>query len=151
MRFGIDTNVLLAAHMPAQEHHEAVRAFHERLLLDPMHTLCIPPLVLDELIHVSTNTARFRNALSMRRALAIAQSYLDASNVEITPENTETTSLCLELIKTHDLGRKRIRDSMIAASLVTAGVTDLVTLNVRDFRVFGQLTLHDPRASKLPR
>jgi predicted nucleic acid-binding protein len=145
MRAGIDTNVLLAAHLPCIDHHEKVRATLERLLSDPDTTLCIPPLVIDELLHVATNTRRFENALSMPVALELVRSYLDAANVEITPEDERSTSLAVELMRTHDLGRKRIGDTMIAASLIAAGVTDLVTTNVRDYRAFTQLTLHDPR------
>lgn len=151
MRIGIDTNVLLVAHMPTFDDHEAVRAYHERLLSDIATTLCIPPRVLDEFMHVLTNSRRFSDAPSMRKALAIARTYLDAANVEITPENEASASLALELMKTHDLGRKRIGDTMIAASLITAGVTHLVTTNIRDFRVFSQLTLHDPRTHVPPR
>jgi predicted nucleic acid-binding protein len=46
----------------------------------------------------------------------------------------------------HRLGRKRIADTLFAATLLTHGVTELITCNPSDFRIFEGLTLIDPRS-----
>jgi hypothetical protein len=38
----------------------------------------------------------------------------------------------------HGLGRKRVLDTLLAASFHTAGVKSILTLNPADFDVFGQ-------------
>jgi hypothetical protein len=40
-------------------------------------------------------------------------------------------------MKTHGLGRKRILDTLLGATYLTAGVNSLVTINGRDIRTFG--------------
>ena len=35
------------------------------------------------------------------------------------------------------LGRKRVLDTMLAATLATAGIVTAATIDVRDFEVFG--------------
>ena len=146
MRLGIDTNVLLMAHLPTLDAHERVSAYHTRVLSDSGTSVCIPPYVLNEFMFIVTSRKRFEHALSIKKAVRIARAYADAGNVEIIPECQESISLALEMMKTHGLGRRRIGDTMIAASLIAAGIQHLVTTNPRDFRIFSQFTLLDPLA-----
>ena len=44
----------------------------------------------------------------------------------------------LEAMVRHQLGRKRVLDTMLAATYRSAGVTSLLTLNADDFAVFGE-------------
>jgi len=41
-------------------------------------------------------------------------------------------------MRRHQLGRKRVLDTMLAATYRAAGVTSLLTLNGEDFAVFGE-------------
>lgn len=50
----------------------------------------------------------------------------------------------LELLQRHRLGRKRILDTALAATLEKAGVQSLATFNAADFRVFDFLEVVDP-------
>jgi hypothetical protein len=49
-----------------------------------------------------------------------------------------------EWMRTYQLGRKRILDTMLAANLHVAGVRRLFTSNPDDFRVFGTFELLVP-------
>ena len=41
-------------------------------------------------------------------------------------------------MRDHQLGRKRVLDTLLAATYRAAGVTSLLTLNASDFTVFGE-------------
>ena len=40
----------------------------------------------------------------------------------------------------HDLGRKRVLDTLLAGTFRSANITSLLTLNAADFAVFGEFT-----------
>jgi predicted nucleic acid-binding protein len=46
----------------------------------------------------------------------------------------------LEAMAKHQLGRKRVLDTMLAATYRSAGITSLLTLNGDDFTVFGEFS-----------
>jgi predicted nucleic acid-binding protein len=147
MRRGVDTNVLIYAHMPGLPYHPQVRSF----LLDQLSrdevTLVITPAILHELVHIVTDGRRFDPPVSMADAIALAQMYLEHANVECISLDAQAVMGAFELIARHRLGRKRISDTLFAASLLSHGVRELVTCNPGDFQVFDELTLIDPRLS----
>jgi hypothetical protein len=58
--------------------------------------------------------------------------------------NAAATQQFLDWMATHQLGRKRLLDTLLAATYLHAGVTSLLTLNVRDFATFGCFQCLDP-------
>ena len=50
----------------------------------------------------------------------------------------------LTAMQQHQLGRKRVLDTMLAATYRTAGITALLTLNAADFAVFEEFTCLGP-------
>ena len=146
MRRGVDTNVLIYAHMPESPHHAMVRSF----LLDQLSrddvTLVITPTILHELVHIVTDSRRFDPPLSMSDALALARAYLGHVNVECLRLDASAVATAFELMERHQLGRKRMADTLLAASLLGHGVHELITCNLGDFRIFDGLTLLDPRS-----
>jgi hypothetical protein len=50
----------------------------------------------------------------------------------------------VDLMKRYSLGRKRILDTALAATLECSGVGRLATLNLRDFKIFPFLELVSP-------
>jgi predicted nucleic acid-binding protein len=145
MRLGIDTNVLVYAHVHHFPDHARVSTFLENALADPRTRLCIPTRVLDELLHVLTDARRFDPPVTMDQARDLVRVYLNRSNVEIVPVDEHAVSLALEMMERHGLGRNRVGETMIAASLLSSGVRDLVTCNPDDFKPFEAISLHDPR------
>ena len=144
MKLGIDTNVLLQAHLPALDRHELAHRYLNRQLTLPGVTLVLTPLVLHEFVHVVTDGRRFDPPVTTTEALAIARSYLGRSNVECISTDEASLLLALDLLGRHDLGRKRIADTLFAATLLAHGVHRLVTFNVSDFEAFEDLTAVEP-------
>lgn len=147
MRRGVDTNVLIYAHMPESPHHAVVRSF----LLDQLArdvTLVLTPAILHELVHVVTDNRRFNPPISMTDALALARIYLEHANVECIPMEAQAVASALKLLERHRLGRKRIADTLFAASLLGQEVHELITCNPGDFQIFDGLTLIDPRGMR---
>ena len=107
------------------------------------------PDVLSEFIHVITDPKRLADPLSMAAALERAEYWWTTPDVVRIFPTSKNTDLFFEWVKRHRLGRKRLRDTMLAASYFTAGVTRIVTLNAKDFEVFGcfELIVPPPAAS----
>lgn len=147
MRRGIDTNVLVYAHLPQFDEHPAVRRYLLDLLAEPTETLVVTPLVLHELVHLLTDGRRFDPPLTMAEALAVARLYLGRSNVECLAPDEPSVALAFELLERHRLDRKRISDTLFAATLLRHRVDHLVTCNPADFTVFEELRLIDPRTA----
>ncbi len=148
MRRGVDTNVLIYAHMPELPDHVVVRSFLVDQLARDEVTLVITPGILHEFVHVVTDGRRFDPPVSMTDALAVARVYLEHANVECISLDAQAVAGAFELIERHRLGRKRIADTLFAASLLGHRVYELITCNPADFRIFDGLTLVDPRAAR---
>lgn len=146
-RLGVDTNVLVYAHIPAMPDHRAVRGFVQSRLEEAKSALIVTPLVLHELVHVITDARRFDPPVAMGEALALANSFLHRSNVECVAVDEDSIALAFKLLDRHALGRRRVADTLLAATLMRHHVTDLITCNPCDFELFDALTIIDPRAS----
>lgn len=150
MRSGLDTNVLVYAHMAAMPEHAKVSAFLAGLLARRDTTLVVTPAVLHEFVHVITDPRRFEPPVSMSEALAVARLYLGRPNVQCLSMDAQCLADALELVEEHALGRKRLADALFAATLLRHGVRQLITRNDSDFRVFSALRLVDPLAAAAP-
>lgn len=145
MRRGLDTNVLIYAHMPDLPDHARVRSFLLGQLADEDVILVITPVILHEFVHIITDGRRFTPPVSMADALAVARVYLDHTNVECLSLDGQAVAGAFALIERYQLGRKRIADTLFAACLLDHGIHELITCNPDDFRIFDSLTMIDPR------
>lgn len=146
MRRGLDTNVLVYAHIPAFPEHEPVRRFLTGQLDSEEVTLVVTPAVLHEFVHVVTDARRFEPPLTMAEALAVARLYIGRSNVECVAADEGAVEQAFYLLERHALGRKRIADTLFAATLMSHGVSELVTCDPRDYALFDGLSVIDPRS-----
>jgi len=147
MRRGLDTNVLVYAHIASLPGHPAVREFLRGQLQDDETTLVLTAGVLHEFVHVVTDERRFQPSTAMKDALAFARLYLGRSNVQYLDSDERCLLRAFELLEQHRLGRKRIADTLFAATLLTHGVRELITCNPGDFRIFKELLVIDPRTN----
>lgn len=145
MKAGLDTNVLIFAHMPSLPDHGRVRRFLVDQLASPDVTLAVTAGILHELVHIITDPRRFDPPVSMSEAIELAKLYLSRANVECLAIDETSMALALEWMDRHRLGRKRIADTLLAATLVTHGFDTLITCNPQDFTVFDRLTIVNPR------
>lgn len=137
MKHGIDTGFLVAlevvehpGHLPARSKIAALVAAGDELALAPQ--------VLAEFIHVVSDARRFAAPLSMAAARDLAQKWWTAHEVlHIVPGDAAMAQF-FTWHRRHGLGRKRILDTLLAATYQSAGITSLLTTNANDFAVFGE-------------
>lgn len=145
MKRGLDTNVLVYAHVASLPEHGVVREFLTRELGRRDVVLCVTPSVLHEFVHVVTDPRRFEPPVEMGEALALARLYLGRANVECLATEASAVAAAFDLVDRHRLGRKRLADTLLAATFLQQGVRQLVTCNREDFEIFPGLELIDPR------
>lgn len=140
----LDTDVLVHWAMAGAPHHRAVRKYLEREVRQGGWRLGITQQTLNELIHVVTDSRRFENPLPMKEALRMSRELWHGEDVERLLPTVEVHDRVCELMERFKLGRKRILDTALAATVEMAGVSRLATLNARDFALFPFLELVDP-------
>lgn len=146
---GIDTSFLVAVETTVHEQGFAAREMLDRFgIVGDM--LALNPDVLSEFLHVVTDPKRFDDPLSMDDAVRRALVWWSAKDITRVFPTIESTVLSLEWVNQHRLGRKRLRDTMLAAAYFSAGVTRIVTLNAKDFAVFGGFEIIEPTPSVPP-
>lgn len=136
MILGIDTDVLVSWTMAGSSRHAVVRQFIEREVRERGSLLGVTPQVVHEFLHVATDFRRFENPLPMPLALRIARALWESEEVVQILPTPEVLPRTLELMESLRLGRKRILDTALAATLESARVRRLATLNPGDFGIF---------------
>lgn len=138
---GLDTGILVAHAIIEHPLHVTVRKWLE-VKLDQGETFSITSGILAEFIHVVTDHRRFENPLTMSQALDLGRFWSKAREVTLTSGDEATNDLWMEWIAEFRLGRKRLLDTLIAATWYQIGVRDIATLNPADFRVFDVFGIH---------
>ncbi|MCK7505631.1 MAG: PIN domain-containing protein [Desulfobacterales bacterium] len=144
MRTGVDTNVLVYAHVPGLPQHAAARAFLRARLEQPSTAHRRDPDGAPRAGARHHRRRRFDPPVPMEEALEVARRYLGRSNVECLAVDEAAMAGALELLERHQLGRRRVADCLLAATLLRHGVTELATYNADDFRGFEGLTVVVP-------
>jgi predicted nucleic acid-binding protein len=145
MTCGLDTTFLVQAEVQeAKGHGDAVRWL--RAAVGKGTLLALAPQVLAEFIHVVTDPTRFARPLNTGAAIARAQGWWAAPEVRRVYPNEAAVRLFHDWMREHRLGRKRILDTMLAATYYANGVTDIVTTNARDYSWFRVHRVHVPGA-----
>lgn len=136
MILAVDTDVLVSWAMQGTTRHRASRRLLEREVRDDGGQLGVTMQVLLEFVHVSTDPRRFRAPLPMEAALRLARAVWDGREVVRLLPGPTVMHRSMELLDRLRLGRKRILDTVLAATLEAAGVERLATFNRRDYAVF---------------
>lgn len=143
MIHGLDTSFLVAVEIEEHPcHADARRILSE--LLDRRDRFALAPQILAEFIHTVTDPRRFQLPLTMEVALRHSERWWNASEVDQTAPNHLALAFFHEWMLRHRLGRKRVLDTMLAATYRSAGIASLLTLNTQDFSVFGEFTCMSP-------
>jgi predicted nucleic acid-binding protein len=134
---GVDTTFLVQLELVELPAHKAAHAFLQRQILQPQVPLALAPQVLAEFIHIVTDPRRFQKPLAAGEAVAKARFWWNAAEVRRLFPSNESTVLFLDWMQRHQLGRKRILDTQLAAIFWTSGVRQVLTANPADFQLFG--------------
>ena len=139
MTHGFDTSLLVAHEVPCHADYAGVRA-RLSTLRGAGDRFAIASQVVTEFVHIVTDGRRFRAPLTMERALDRARAWWDSPETERIEPDDDAVKWFLEAMSRHGLGRKRLLDTMPAATYRSAGITSLLTLNAPDFAVFNEFT-----------
>ncbi len=135
MIHGMDTGFLVAAELVEHPEHVAAHATLARLL-GSGDRVALVPQVLAEFIHVVTDSRRFRQPVEVGEARRVARKWWTAMEVDHVFPNPEATRQFLDWLDHLQLGRKRLLDTLLAATYYQGGIRSLLTTNPDDFRVF---------------
>src|SRR4051794_36704016 len=149
MIHGMDTGFLVAAELQEHADHQAARHVLARLVAAG-DRITLVPQVLVEFIHIVTDWRRFTQPLDMATATSLAEKWWTANEVDRTFPDDGATRLCLTWLRQWSLGRKRLLDTLLAATYRQAGVASILTTNPSDFLVFGGFSCITPAAASAP-
>lgn len=144
MMHGLDTGFLVAAEIKEHVDHSDARACLARLFGEGGR-LAIAPQILAEFIHIVTDSRRFTHPLDMAHARQIAEQWWTANEVAQVFPDDAATQLFLDWMKRFSLGRKRLLDTLLAATYRRVGISSLLTTNPADFSVFGVFVCVTPK------
>ncbi len=147
MKIGIDTTFLVEASILEHPGHAAARETLDRRLGDG-DVFVMAPQVVAELIHVITDSRRFARPLDMPAALETALGWWNARETERVSPTPESMTRFREWMKRFDLGRKRILDTMLAATYFSHDIRTILSTNARDYSVFGCFEIIVPGAAE---
>lgn len=136
MIYGIDTDFLVAVEILDHPFHEPASRLLRKLIADG-HLLALAPQTLAEFIHIVTDERRMPKPLSLSDAIARSEHWWQAEEVHRVFPDSAVVGDFLAWLTRHQLGRKRLLDTMLAATFHRAGVTRILSNNARDYRVFG--------------
>lgn len=132
----VDTNVLIYAGRVQASQHEAARGALRRLQEED-RSLWISAQVLREYLAVVTRPQPGAPALTMAEALADARHL--AALFNLTGEGGSVMDRLLQLLAVHAVAGKQVHDAHLVATMLEAGIRDLLTFNRGDFARFEPL------------
>ncbi len=136
MTHGIDTDFLVAVEITDHPFHRQADEL-VRGLVSGGHDFALAPQTMAEFIHVVTDARRMPRPLTMVQAISHARMWWDAQEVVRVFPCDRSTADFFSWLHQHQLGWKRLLDTMLAATFRAAGVTTIVTNNARDYEVLG--------------
>jgi predicted nucleic acid-binding protein len=136
MIHGLDTGFLVAAEIREHAEHAGARATLAQAV-SAGGTIGIAPQVLAEFIHIVTDPRRFAKPLDMTTARQLAGQWWTAREVVRVFPDESAVQLFLAWLEQFSLGRKRLLDTLLAATYHQAGMQSVLTINQADFQTFG--------------
>lgn len=143
MRIGIDTTFLVEVEIRDHPGHDASRHFLGSSL-SRGDTFVVTQQVLQEFMQIVTDPKRFERPLNMMQAVEMAEKWWNATEAVRIYPNEFTIVQFFEWMKTYRLGRRRILDTMLAATFYSNQIERIVTSNSADFEQFGVFQILTP-------
>ena len=134
---GLDTTFLVQLEIQEAEAHDAALEVLHGNILGRDRAAVLAPQVLSEFVHVVTDARRFERPLSIAQVLAKADFWWNAKEIERIFPDERVVGRFLAWMAEYSLGRKRLLDTLLAATWYERGITRIVTSNARDYQVFG--------------
>jgi len=148
MKIGIDTTFLIQVEILEHPGHQQAADYKNNVVLS-RDRFVLAPQVLNEFIHIVTDPRRFEKPVSMEMALYRAQAWWNGLEIEKVFQSDHAVSWFLAWMGRYNLGRKRILDTMLAATYFAGGADTIVTSNPGDFEVFEEIKVITPDAGNI--
>lgn len=133
---GIDTGFMIAHEMAGHPDHQRCRGCLKSLT-DAGEEFLITDGVIAEFVHVITDQKRFTKPFTVEQALREAAHWSAFADVTAVAADDADLARFADWMTRHQLGRKRILDTLLAATYFGHGATRILTLNKADFAIFG--------------
>ena len=135
MKIGLDTTFLIETSIREHPAHTAAmdKMFEHLKLGDHF---AIAPQVMAEFIHVVSDPKRFEHPLSVPEAIEQAKFWWNSKETEQVMPDFETMVLFWDWMSKYNLGRKRILDTMLAATYFSNQINTVISSNARDYAIF---------------
>ena len=143
MIHGLDTGFLVATELLEHADHHAARQTLASLI-GGGDQLGIAAQVLAEFIHVATDSRRLARPLDIVKARQVAERWWNSKDIFRVFPGEISVHQFLGWLEQFSLGRKRLLDTLSAATYHEAGIHSLLTTNASDFSVFGVFTCITP-------
>jgi predicted nucleic acid-binding protein len=138
---GLDTSILVAHAIAEHPQHEASQRWLDEQIAENQ-SFAVTSGILAEFIHIVTDGRRFETPLAMSEALERAAFWSEAREVTLLAADDAVNALWLQWLADFQLGRKRLLDTLIAVTWHAAGISEICTLNPRDFKIFDVFRIH---------
>ena len=143
MSYLFDTNCFVRLTEEQSPHRIIVLAAIRKLRSEGQR-LCCTPQVLAEFWNVSTRPASARGGLGLtteqtERKVSIIEKYF-----ELLPDDLSTFLHWRKLVFDIDISGVQVHDAKLVASLIAHRIEHLVTLNIKDFQRFPNISVIDP-------
>ncbi len=139
----LDTTFLVEYEIAGHGNHSWARTVMEQAL-DRGEKFALAPQVLAEFVHVVTDGKRFSKPLAAADAIAKASTWWSASEITHVYPNPQSTVLFLKWMQEFKLGRKRLLDTMLAATYAENGIRTVYSSNQGDYQIFNYFRVVSP-------
>ena len=132
---GIDTTFLIDLEIKESPRHERAVEIFNKWREEKNSFLVIYSNVFNEFLHVITDAKRFVNPVPMETAIERCWYWSDHQRVKVVYSSDDSLKRLLLWMSMHELGRKRINDTTMAAVYAQEGVSKIITANPADFEI----------------
>ena len=145
-RYFIDTNILLRYADTGADQHQLIMQALETLTLRQDEVVIVPQ-TLYEFWSVATRPAA-NNGLGWEptRVRTVVNQFV--KRFLLLHDTPSVFTNWLELVTTHEVKGKQVHDARLVAAMQTHDLTNLLTLNVKDFERYPVTPVHPDAVSK---
>lgn len=139
-----DTNLFVYAANPASDKYDAARRFFASVHTNPEFVIC--ELVLVELYIQLRNPAVMPRPLGPESAASVCQALKQHPTWQHVDYSSEVSESLWKWVASPGIAYRRIIDARLALTLLHHGVSQLATVNTKDFQGFGFQKVWNPLA-----
>ena len=139
----LDTNILIYAANKDSEHHPIAFQIREEALMGKSET-CVSLQNLVEFYSIITSSKRVQNPLSPEIASYEINQYLNNDKIVKFHFNEQSLKLLTGLTQKYKVTAQNVYDLKIVATMLTHGVSEIITANETDFIRFSEVKVQNP-------